>query len=134
MQSLKKIKSDLDNKFQKVLRTQAGFAFFVAIHGFIKHIELNPSLSESLSRRIKVNRETDIQSKYAHLKQIYQGLEDANRKSNADLGHTRYVMIRDLNRIQNKEVSENNPLWKKRELFRKLAGEVHTRLCAHLLS
>lgn len=132
MKSLKKTKSDLDKKFQKVLKTQAGFDFFVAIHGFIEYVELNPSLSKSLSNRIKVNQELNIQSKYDHLKEIYQGLEDVHTKSNVDLGHDRHVMIRDLNRIQNKDVSENNSLWRKRELFRKLVGEVHARLCAHL--
>jgi len=48
------------------------------------------------------------------------------------LGHARYGVIKELNRIQNKDVSESVSLWKKRELFRKLAGEVYTRLDTYL--
>lgn len=125
---LNKIKNDLDEKFQKVLKTPASFDFFVAIHDFIKHIELNPSLSGSLSSRTKPNRDLKIPNKYEHLKEIYQGLEDAETKSGADLGHARYMIIQDLNKIRNKEFSESNSFWKKRELFRKLTGEIYERL------
>ena len=123
-----KVKSDLDEKFQKVLKTPASFAFFVAIHDFIKHIELNSSLSDSLSRRTKPNRELNIPNKYNHLKEIYQGLEDIDTKSGADLGHVRYMVVQDLNKIRNKNFSESNSFWKKRELFRKLTGEIYERL------
>ena len=123
-----KVKSDLDKKFQKVLKTPASFDLFVAIHDFIKIIELNSSLSNNLSHRIKINQELNIPKKYEYLKQIYQGLEDANSKSNVDLGHTRYAVILELNRIRNKDVSESNSFWKKRELFRKLTGEIYKRL------
>ena len=122
---MKKVKSDLDKKFQKVLKTPAGFDFFTAIHDFIEYIELNPSLSSKLSSRVKSNRELNIPNKYGYLKQIYQGLEDADVKTNADLGHTRYMVIQELNRIRNKDVSESNSFWKKRELFRKLTGEIY---------
>ncbi|MEK7495871.1 MAG: hypothetical protein AAB616_00155 [Patescibacteria group bacterium] len=122
---MKKVKSDLDKKFQKVLKTPAGFDFFTAIHDFIEYIELNPSLSSKLSSRVKSNRELNIPNKYGYLKQIYQGLEDADIKSSADLGHTRYMVIQELNRIRNKDVSESNSFWKKRELFRKLTGEIY---------
>lgn len=122
------VKSDLDKKFQKVLHTPASFDFFVAIHDFIEHIELNSSLSDSLSSRIKPNRELKIPNKYSYLKQIYQGLEDADIKSDADLGHARYAAILQLNRIRNKDVSESISFWKKRELFRKLTGEIYKRL------
>lgn len=123
-----KVKTDLDKKFRKVLKTPVGFAFFVAIHDFIEHIESNSSLSCSLSHRIKPNRELRIPSKYSYLKQIYQGLEDANIESNVDLGHERYMILQELNRIRNKNFSENNPFWKKRELFRKLTSEIYARL------
>lgn len=132
MTSLEKTKSDLDKKFQKVSRTQASFDFFVAIHGFIKYVELNPSLALSLLHNTKVNREMNISGKYGYLKQIYQGLEDVNTRSNVDLGHARYAMIKDLNKIHNNDVSESNSLWKKRESLRKSVGEVHARLCTHL--
>lgn len=128
MKALEKVKNDLDEKFQKVLKTPASFDFFVAIHDFVEHIELNSSLSDNLSSKIKPNQELKIPSKYDHLKQIYQGLEDTNIKSDVDLGHTRYMVIQDLKRIRNENFSENNSFWKKRELFRKLAGEIYDRL------
>ena len=127
-----KTRSDLDKKFRRVLATPASFDFFVAIHDFIKHIELNPFLSRGLSDRVKINRELNIANKYDYLKKIYQGLEDINMKSNTDLGHTRYMVIRELNQIQNKEASESNSFWKKRESLRKLTSVVYERLNAHI--
>ena len=127
-----KTKSGLDKKFQRVLQTPAGFDFFVAIHDFVKYIELNPFLSRGLSLRLKANQELGIENKYSYLKQIYQGVEDINVKSNVDLGHERYTVIRDLNRIQGNDVSENNSFWKKREFSRKLTDEVYKRLIMHL--
>jgi hypothetical protein len=120
-----KVKIGLDKKFKKVQETPAGFDFFVAIHDFIEHIELNSSLSEGLSSRKKTNRELNIPGKYNYLKQIYQGVEDANVKTNADLGHNRYAVLLELNRIRNKDVSESNSFWKKRELSRKLTSEIY---------
>lgn len=128
MVNQRKAKSDLDKKFQKVAKTPAGFAFFVAIHDFIEHIESNPALSKNLSDRLKPNREMNIPTKYGHLKKIYQGLEDADIKSDADLGHARYMVIRELERIRRNDLSESNSFWKKRELFRKLAAEIYERL------
>ncbi len=128
MKLVRKAKIGLDKKFQKVLKTPAGFDFFVAIHDFIKHIELNPSLLNNLSRRLKPNREMNIPNKYNYLKQIYQGIEDANIKSNIDLGHARYAVLLELNRIRNKDVSESNSFWKRRELSRKLTSEIYERL------
>lgn len=128
MKLSEKVKSDLDRKFQKVIKTPASFDFFVAIHDFIEHIELNPSLSSGLSSRIKPNRKQNIPNKYNHLKQIYQGFEDVNGKPGVDLGHARCMVLVELNRIKNKDVSESNSFWKKRELFRKLTGEIHKRL------
>lgn len=128
MVSSRKISGGLDAKFQKVMATPASFDFFTAIHDFVEHIEARPSLSKNLSDRVKPNRELRIPNKYASLKQIYQGLEDANAKSNVDLGHTRYMTLRELNRIRNKDFSEGNSFWKKRELYRKLASEIYSRL------
>lgn len=128
MKLLEKVKSDLDEKFQKVLKTPASFAFFVTIHDFVEHIELNSSLSDNLSPRIKSNKELKIPAKYGCLKQIYQGLEDAGIKSDVDLGHSRYMVIQDLNKIRNENFSESNSFWRKRELFRKLTGEIYKRL------
>ncbi|MEK7181396.1 MAG: hypothetical protein AAB738_03655 [Patescibacteria group bacterium] len=122
------MKSDLGKKFHRVIETPASFDFFAAIHDFIKHIELNPSLSSGLSSRIKSNRELKIPDKYSYLKQIYQGLEDADIVSSVDLGHERYMALQELNRIRNEDVSESNSFWKKRELFRKLVGEIYERL------
>jgi len=123
-----KVKNDLDKKFQKVIKTPASFDFFVAIHDFIEHVELNSSLSSSLSSHIKPNREQNIPNKYNYLKQVYQGLEDVNGKPGVDLGHARCMVLVELNRIKNKDVSESNSFWKKRELFRKLTGEIYERL------
>jgi hypothetical protein len=118
----------IDRKFQKVQKTPASFAFFVAIHDFIECIELDAVLASNLSPKIKINKELDIATKYGYLKQIYQGLEDAHRKTDNDLGHDRYMVVRDLSRIQNKETTDSISFWKKRELFRKLAGEIYERL------
>lgn len=128
MKSLTKTQSDLDKKFKKVLQTPASFGLFVAIHDFVEYIELNQSLSNLLSYRLKINQELGIPIKYDYLKQIYQGLEDINGASNADLGHARYSVIRDLNRIQSNDVSDSNSFWKKREASRKLAQVIYDRL------
>ena len=129
MAPLKKTKLGLDKKFQKVLQAPEGFGLFEAIHDFIEHIELNPAFSEGLSYRAsKINRELNIPTKYGYLLQIYQGLEDSNAKTNKDLGHARYMNVRDLGRIKNQEFSESNFFWKKRAIFRKLTGEVYERL------
>lgn len=128
----KKLNANLQKKFQKVLATPASFDFFVAIHDFVGLIEANSALAKGLSDRIKINKELDINSKYNYLKKIYQGLEDINTKSTADLGHERYMTLQDLNRIQNKQLSNNNSFWKKRELSRKLTGLVYERLKVHL--
>ncbi len=122
---LNKTKNNLEKKFQKVLKTPASFDFFVAIHDFIEQIEINSSLSGILSSKTKSNRELKIPDKYAYLKQIYQGLEDAENKAKGDLGHARYAVIRELNRIRNNDFSDTNSFWKKRELFRKLTGEIY---------
>jgi hypothetical protein len=124
----KKIKADLDKRYEKVMNTPVGFVLFAAIHDFIAHIEANPDLTSGLSERIKVNRDLGIPNKYSSLKQIYQGVEDVNTETTKDIGHTRYMVVRDLSRIQKNEISESNFFWKKREFFRKLTGEVYERL------
>lgn len=118
----------LDKTFQKVVATPAGFGFFVAIHDFVDCIESDVTLSKNLSSRNKINKETNIAAKYDSLKQIYQGIKDAEAASVHDLGHDRNTAIRDLVRIKNKETSENNFYWRKRELFKKLSQEVYERL------
>ncbi len=123
-----KVKTGLDKKFQKITATPASFDFFVAIHDFVEHIETNASLAKGLSSRLKSNRELNIPNKYNHLKQIYQGLEDAHDTSGVDLGHNRYAVLIELNRIKINDVSESNSFWKKRELFRKLTGEIYRQL------
>ena len=128
----KKLNANLSKKFQKVLATPASFDFFVAIHDFVSVIEANSFLAKGLSDKRKANKELDIGAKYGHLKKIYQGLEDINVKSSADLGHERYMALQDLNRIQNKQTSDSNSFWKKRELSRKLAGMVYERLKVYL--
>lgn len=128
MKSQEKVKNDLDKKFQKVLKTPASFNFFVAIHDFVGHIESNSSLSNNLSSRAKSNREQNIPNKYSYLKQIYQGIEDTQSRGKTDLGHARYMILLELNKIKSNNVSENNPFWKKRELSRKLTSEIYKRL------
>lgn len=127
MKILPKVKVGLEKKFQKVLKTPDSFAFFEAIHDFIEHIEEN-TLAAALSSNTKANIALNIPNKYNHLKQIYQALEDANTKSDADLGHTRYAVLNEIKKIQNNDVSESNTFWKKRDLFRKLVGEIYQKL------
>ncbi len=123
-----KNRDNLDKKFQKVLKTPAGFDFFVAIHDFVAHIESSSSLIENLSSRTKSNRDSNIPTKYNYLKQIYQGLEDIHIETKTDLGHERYMTLGDLNKIRNNNFSESNSFWKKRELFRKMTSEIYERL------
>jgi hypothetical protein len=132
MKANTKTKNDLNKKFQKVAETPASFAFYIAIHDFIQYIEVTPPLTDGLSHKLKVNRELGIPDKYNYLKQIHQALEDIRINSKRDLGHDRYSVMRDMNRIQSKDLSESNSFWKKRELFRKLSGEIYTRLDGYL--
>ncbi|MDE2020125.1 MAG: hypothetical protein KGJ13_07310, partial [Patescibacteria group bacterium] len=110
--------------------TAASFDFFVSIHDFVKFIESDASFAVFLGEKAK--RGNEIPHKYFYLKQIYQGIEDIDEKSTADLGHDRYVAIRELAMIRRNDVSDNNTLWKRRELFRKLANETYKILNAHL--
>ena len=114
------------------MKTPASFGFYVAIHDFVEHIEQNPVLSGCLLTKTKLNLETNITNKYGYLKQIYQGVEDAQSTSGADIGHTRCMALLEINKIRNKELSETNSFWKKRELYRNVAGEVYKVLSPDL--
>lgn len=123
-----KTKADLDKKYQKVLKTPASFDFFVAIHDFIDHIESDSSLVKILLSKSEANLELKIPTKYNYLKVIHQGLKDAKSKADGDLGHARYAVIIELNKIRDNDVSESNSFWKKRETLRKFVTEIYGRL------
>jgi len=133
MGSLEEVQLKLDKKFQKVSETLATFDLFVAIHDLVQYIESTPVLIKGLSGNIKINKELNVSAKYASLKNIYQGLEDIDARSNRDLGHARYYAIRELTQIRAGETSESNTLWRKREGFKKFAKILHERLHAYLL-
>ena len=123
-----KAKIDLDKKYQKVLKTPASFDFFVAIHDFVDHIESNASLVKVLLSKTGANLELKIPAKYDYLKQIHRGLKDAKSKSDSDLGHARYAVILELNKIKDNDVSDSNSFWKKREVMRKFVSDIYGRL------
>lgn len=123
-----KTKTDLDKKFKKVIDTPASFDFYSAIHDFVECIEANSSFKKILSSKSGVNLELKIPTKYDYLKLIYQGLQDSKTKSDADLGHSRYAVILELNKIKDNDVSDSNSFWKKRETIRKFATDIYGRL------
>ena len=125
---LPKVKLGLEKKFQKVVKTPAGFEFFVAVHDFVEYIEANKPLASHISASSKQNLELNLPNKYTYLKQIYQGLEDAGNKTNEDLGHSRYAVLLELKKIQNKDVSDSNSFWKRREVSRESVGVIYQRL------
>lgn len=131
---IKQTRAGLDKKFRKVIETPVGFEFFVAIHDFIEYIEKNPIIMKAVSKQKKGNLEAMLANKYDSLKRIYQGVEDINVKTNADIGHSRYMGIVELGQIQKKVASENNSFWKKREFFKKAAALVHKNLDDYLVS
>ena len=118
----------LGERFQKVTKTLASFEFFVAIHDFVEYIENNPPLRKIVSAKNSQNLELKIPAKYDYLKLIYQGINDSETKSNTDLGHSRYAIILELNKIKNNDVSDSNSFWKKREVIRKFATDIYNRL------
>jgi len=130
--SAEKIKSGLDQKFKKVRETPAGFTFFVSLHHFVQYIETTPSFAVFFDGTRKGNRSAEISPKYSVLKQIYQGIEDIDIRTTDDLGHDRYVAIRELSSIRKADLSENNTFWKRRESLRKLAGDIHKTLHTYL--
>ena len=125
------IKSALNRKFEKVREVPANFDFYVSIHDFIEFIESTPSFRIFLGGE-KAKRAAELPKKYFSLREIYQGIEDLDRKTTEDLGHSRYVAIRELGLIRSNDFSENNSFWKRRELFRKIIGETYRTLDAHL--
>jgi len=129
----KKAKKDLEKKFQKISDTPEGFNFFVAIHDFIKHIESSEVLSSAVSSSARIERKTEIAKKYKQLKKVYRAFEDVNADTDIDLGHERYMAILDLNKIKDKKISEMNSFWKKRDLYRKITGEVYEALVLNLV-
>lgn len=128
MKILPKVKSGLEKKYQKVVKTPAGFDFFVAVHDFVEYIEANSALANHISSNAKANLALNIPNKYNYLKMIYQGLEDADIETNEDLGHTRYTTLLELKKIRNNDVSDSNSFWKKREVSRESVGEIYQRL------
>ncbi len=128
MKILPKVKQGLEKKYQKVVKTPAGFDFFVAVHDFVEYIEANSTLANHVVSNAKANLELNIPNKYNYLKQIYQGLEDADTETNEDLGHTRYTTLLELKKIRNNDVSDSNSFWKKREVSRESVGEIYQRL------
>lgn len=132
MRSVKKIKLVLDRKLKEVSETPAGFPFFVSLHDFVQYIESTPSFTVFFGSVKKGSRASQISPKYSVLKQVYQGIEDIDVRTTDDLGHNRYMAIRELSSIRKKDVSDSNTFWKRRELLRKLAGEIHKTLQDYL--
>lgn len=119
-----KTRSELDKRYQKISQTAASFDFFIAIHDFVGHIESQKILARRAARP----------GKYQYLKNIYQGIEDIKPSvSDKDLGHARCMAMVDLARIQKNDISGNNELWRKREFFRKTAGEIYESLVVGLV-
>ncbi len=122
----------LNNRFKEVNDTPAGFAFFVSLHDFVGYIESAPSFADFFAGAEKGGRTEEFLPKYSVMKQVYQGIEDINAPQDGDIGHDRYTAVRELNAIKKNDVSDSNGLWKRRETLRKLAGDVHAKLSAHL--
>lgn len=132
MASAVKIRSALDRKLKKVHETPASFGFFVSLHNFVEYIESTPTFAVFFSGTKRGSRASELSPKYFVMKQVYQGIEDIDVRTASDLGHDRYVAIRELGLIRNKDISENNSFWKRRELLRKVAGQVHETLRGYL--
>jgi hypothetical protein len=122
----------LDKRFKEVNDAPAGFDFFVSLHNFVGFIEAAPSFAAFFAGAKRGSRAAEIPPKYSVMKQIYQGIEDINAPQNGDIGHDRYTAVRELSAIKKKDVSDSNGFWKRREALRKLAGEIHVTLSAHL--
>ncbi|MDR3581960.1 MAG: hypothetical protein P4L67_01660 [Candidatus Pacebacteria bacterium] len=128
----KQVRQMLAKKGGKVREAPEGFAFYVSLHDFIEYIESTPSFEVFFKGRGKGSRAKDLAPKYFVLKQVYQGIEDIDLRTTDDLGHDRYVAIRELGLIRKKDISENNSFWKRREQLKKVAGEVHKTLDDYL--
>jgi hypothetical protein len=123
--SSKQIQLALAKKGKKVREAPDGFKFYTSLHDFIEYVEATPTFSVFFQGKKKGSRARDLAPKYFVLKQVYQGIEDLDLRTTDDLGHDRYVAIRELGLIKGKIISENNSFWKRREQLRKVAGEVH---------
>jgi len=132
MKDAKQIQSMLDKKLKKVRETPENFSLFVSLHDFVGYIESTPSFATFFDNA-KRGRAKELPVKYSVLKQVYQGIEDIDIKTTDDLGHDRFVAIRELGLIRANNLSENNSFWKKRELFRKLTNEIHQTLRSYLV-
>lgn len=132
MKSAKKIQLALDRKLKEVRETPASFVFFISLHDFVQYVESTPSFDIFFDSAKKGNRSAEISPKYSILKQIYQGIEDIDVRTNKDLGHDRYVAIRELSSIRKNDVSDNNSFWKRRESLRNAVGEIHGTLHNYL--
>ncbi len=132
MTTTEKVRLVLDQKLKIVRETPASFPFFVSLHDFVQYIESTPSFAVFFKGAKRGSRASELSPKYFIMKQVYQGIEDIDIRTTDDLGHDRYVAIRELGLIRNKEVSENNSFWKRRELLRRMAGEIHETLCGYL--
>ncbi|MBI5220268.1 MAG: hypothetical protein HY978_00320 [Candidatus Liptonbacteria bacterium] len=131
MKSAAKTKAALDQKLKKISETPASFNFYVCLHDFVEHIESTRSFDVFFSPT-KGRRAAEIPKKYAVLKQIHQGIKDVKSPTSSDVGHDRYVAIRELSLIRKQDLSENNSFWRNRESFRKLASDIHRTLSAYL--
>ena len=110
--------SALDASYKAVAEVPFGFDFFVAIHDLVKKVESHPSFSH-----------ITMPPKYTHFRQIYQGIEDLRNPSLADIGHERNMIVQDLLRIRDHHtMTDGNPVWRKRELLRRFAGDIHKLL------
>ena len=123
--SSKQTRLTLAKKGKKVRETPDGFKFYISLHDFIEYVEVTPLFGVFFQGKKKGSRARDLAPKYFVLKQVYQGIEDLDLRTTDDLGHDRYVAIRELGLIKGKILSENNSFWKRREQLRKVAGEVH---------
>jgi hypothetical protein len=132
MKPSEKIKLALDQKLKVVRETPASFTFFVSLHDFVAFVESTPAFAVFFGAAKKGSRAAELSPKYFVMKQVYQGIEDIDLRTADDLGHDRYVAIRELSSIRNKDFSENNTFWKRRELLRKVAAEVHKTLNGYL--
>jgi hypothetical protein len=132
MAPAEKIKLALDRKLKRVREAPAGFTFFVSLHNFVQYIESTPKFAVFFSGAKRGSRASELSPKYFVMKQVYQGIEDIDMSTTHDLGHDRYVAIRELGLIRKNDFSENNSFWKRRELLRKVAGQIHETLRGYL--
>lgn len=125
------VKQALGQRFEKVSQAPLGFDLYVSIHDFVDYIESTPAFGVFL-KGTKAARAGEIPVKYVLLKQVHQGIKDIDLRTTTDLGHDRYVAIRELSLIRKQDLSGNNSFWKRREAFKKITGDVYKVLDAYL--